>query len=145
MAITPIPSEHSVLRCVPWSKLKKDEDDHVLGFEYTAFVRKNEAGLSCTWIDFFDDVSGDNITLAVQATRRNISVGGKAVFAIGNVGRIIEANKERGYKIRIVHAPEDENPAHSEVLRLTRDDIELLDYLAAEIWCEMVHNKDVPE
>lgn len=73
-----------------------------------------------------------------------MTVGAKSAFAIGNVGRIKETCLAREARVRIVHEPEDDDPAHSAIRRLPRDDLTLLAALADEAFSEMVRNADVP-
>ena len=53
--ITNLPDEHHVMRYVPWTRLRKDEDDNVLGFLGDAFkLKPNEDHLSVNWLEYFD-------------------------------------------------------------------------------------------
>jgi hypothetical protein len=61
------------------------------------------------------------------------------------VGPIKQTCVEKGHKIRIVHAPVDDNRAHAELRRFPRDDVALLEALAATTWAEVVFNSAVPK
>ena len=140
-----IPPEHHVVRYVPWSKLRKDENDNVLGVPGEAFrLRPNEKALSTTWLEYFSGDRSTQVTSAVKAIRAsNLKPGGKSGFAIGNVLAITTACAGRNHKIRVIHEPEDDNKAHTSVRRFPREDFELLELLAAAAWSELVLNTKV--
>jgi hypothetical protein len=141
-----LPREHHVVRYVPWSKLRKDEDDRVIGLLGVAFkLRSDEKFLSTTWLEYFAGPRAAKIRAAVHAIRASkLKPGGKSGFAIGNIGTIIGACAERRYKIRIVHEPQDDNKAHASVRQFPPEDLELLELLAADAWSELVLNSEVP-
>jgi hypothetical protein len=80
----------------------------------------------------------------VKTFRRTLNVGTKSAFGIGNVARIKEVCRARGASVRIVYEPEDDNPSHAGIRRLPRDDVILLDALAADAFLEMIHNAAIP-
>ncbi|MGO9485155.1 MAG: hypothetical protein ACLPX9_11310 [Rhodomicrobium sp.] len=140
-----IPPEHHVVRYVPWSKLRKDENDNVLGVLGEAFkLRPDEKSLSTTWLEYFAGDRSTQVTAAVKAIRAsNLKPGGKSGFAIGNVESVASACADRKHKIRVIHEPEDDNEAHTSVRRFPRDDPELLELLAAGAWSYLVLNVNV--
>jgi hypothetical protein len=141
-----LPPEDHIIRYVPFGKLRKDEDDNVLGLLAEAFRRRpGEKYLSSTWLEYFEGNREQQLCLAVQTIRSSLSVGKKSGFAIGNVQKLSLVCAERNHKIRIVHEPEDDNAAHVAVRRIPSDDEGLLELLAAEMWAELVLNTDVPE
>ena len=142
-----LPPEDHIIRYVPFGKLRKDEDDNVIGLLAEAFrLRSGETYLSSTWLEYFNGNRKEQIYLAVQTIRlSSLSVGKKSGFAIGNVEKISSVCANRNHKIRIVHEPERDNAAHIAVRRIPRDDEGLLELLAAETWAELVLNADVPE
>jgi hypothetical protein len=141
-----LPPEHHIVRYVPWSKLRKDEDDHVLGVLGEAFkLRPSDKVLSTTWLQYFASPRAAQIRAAVCAIRASkLKPGGKSGFAVGNVAAITAVCADRGHKIRIVHEPEDDNKAHTSVRQFPREDMELLELLAAVAWSELVCNSEVP-
>jgi hypothetical protein len=142
--ITNLPDEDHVMRYVPWGKLRRDEDDNVLGFLPQAFqLRPDEEALSVNWIEYFSDPATRRRD-SVWAMRRAMGVGAKSAFAIGNVGRIKTTCLASGVKVRIVHEPKDNEPAHSAIRRVPRDDLNLLAALADEAFAEMMRNTDIP-
>jgi hypothetical protein len=141
-----IPSEHHIVRYIPWSKLRKDENDDVLGVLGVAFQpRLGEKALSATWLEYFPGEREVQITAVVHAVRASdLKPGAKSGFAIGKVVVITAACANRGHKVRIVHEPRVDNKAHVGVRRMPRDDAELLEILAAEEWAELVLNSEIP-
>ncbi len=140
-----LPDDHHIIRRIPFAKLRKDENDNIIGVLFEAFkLRHNEQTLSATYLEYFPGSKKEQIKRAVWAIRAsNLSVTSRSGFAIGNVNAIHTACKNRNHKIRIVYEPEDDNKAHSSVRRLPRDDTDLLELLAAETWSELVLNKDI--
>jgi hypothetical protein len=138
-----LPDADRVMRFVPWKKLRRDEEDNVVGFLPEAFqLRPEEASLSVNWVEFFPE-SSNQLHECVRAFRNSMSVGAKSAFAVGNVGQIKEVCQGRGSKIRILHEPKDGEPAHSGIHRLPRDELLLLAALADDAFTEMVRNADV--
>jgi hypothetical protein len=148
MAITYLPDDHHVVRYVPWAKLRKDEDDNVIGVYGIAFrLRDDEEYLSATWMEFFPGTKGVCIQAAVNAIRASkMSVSPKSGFAIGNVKTIKNtcAADKRKHKIRPIHERLDDNHAHAALRGWPRDNEDLLNLIADDIWNETVLNKNIP-
>jgi len=134
------------MRYVPWTKLRRDEDDNVLGALPQAFqLRPEEEALSVNWIEYFSDPA-TRIRDSVWAMRKAMGVGKKSNFAIGNVGKIkATCLASGGIRVRIVYEPKDNEPAHSAIRRVPRDDLSILAALADEAFAEMVRKVDVPQ
>ncbi len=144
-----IPDEHHILRLVSWARLRKDpdNDDRVIGLLPDAFrMRAGEDSLSVTWIEFFESKTFLNqIADAANAIRESMTVRTKSAFAHGNVGEIKQCCKTvGGNKIRIVHEPETDNPAHAAIRRMPTDNEDLLIEFATECWSQFTLNKDIP-
>ena len=139
-------AEHHVVRYVSWTRLRKDEDDNVLGVLAAAFtLRRGEKYLSATWAEFFQGPRRVQIEGAVRAIRASsIQVSPRSGFAVGNIGRVGEACQSCGHRIRFLHEPEADNAAHSALRRWPRDADDLFELLAEDAWSETVLNKDVP-
>jgi hypothetical protein len=139
-----LPNDDHVMRYVPWTRLRKDEDDNVLGFLPQAFqLRPEEEGLSVNWVEYFSNPATRRRE-CVWAMRKARSVGGKSAFAVGNVGKIKATCLASGAMVRIVHEPRDGEPSHSAIRRLPYDDLSLLAALAEDAFVEMVRNADIP-
>jgi hypothetical protein len=140
--------DHHVIRYVPWAKLRKDEDDNVIGVLWVAFrLRDDEEYLSATWMEFFPGTKSICVKGAVQAIRAsNMTVSPKSGFAIGNVRAVkttCAADRQK-HKIRIIHEREDDNHAHAALRGWPRDNEDLLNLIADDIWNETVLNKNIP-
>src|SRR3954454_21240639 len=126
------------MRYVPWKKLRKDENDNVLGFLPQAFQLRPDAeaasgwedSLSVCWIEHFSEPTRKNE--AVWELRRAQKAGGKSAFGIGNVGQIKAKCAAHGHRVRIVHEPLEGQPAHSGIRRLPPEDLLLLAALAED-------------
>jgi hypothetical protein len=143
-----IPPEHTLVRYVPWSKLRRDgeNDDAVIGVLATAFVlRASEEYLSATWLQFFNGDRPTMVRSAVNAIRASsIDVRTKSGFALGMVRVISDACEKHGASIRVIHEREDDNEAHVAVRRWPRENADLFDLMADEAWAELILNKDIP-
>ena len=119
-----LPPHDHVMRYVSWNKLRKNEDDEVIGILGEAFkMRDSDKSLSTTWREYFSGSREEQITAAVRAVRAGkLKVKPKSGFAIGEVGAIQADCAARNYKVRIFHEPEDDNEAHAAVKSLPRDD-----------------------
>jgi len=106
-----IPAEHSIVRCVTWSKLRKDADDNVVGIFAAAFkMRDDENELSANWLDHFEGDRPTKLTALLAVLRKSkYKPSPKSGLAIGIAGEISEAAKRCNASIRIIHAPEDDN------------------------------------
>jgi hypothetical protein len=148
MPITYLPDEHHVLRYVPWTKLRRDEEDNVIGVLGIAFrLREDEEYLSATWMEFFPGAKAVSAEAAIKAIRASkLTVTAKSGFALGNVKVIkdaCEANARR-HKIRIIHEEADDNRAHAALRGWPHDNEDLLSLIADEVWSETILNKDIP-
>jgi hypothetical protein len=148
MPITYLPDDHHVVRYVPWSRLRKDEDDNVIGVLGAAFrLRDEEEYLSATWAEFFQGNHSESVAAAVRAIRASqVEVQSKSGFAIGNVRCVKDAclADKNKHKIRIIHEPEDDNKAHTALRGWPHDNDPLLELLAEDMWSVTVLNKDIP-
>jgi hypothetical protein len=141
-----LPDEDEVIRYVPWTRLRKDEDENVLGFLPHAFqLRPDEDYLSINWLQYHDGDRETQIRLSVWAIRDTFEkpLGAKSAFAIGNVAQIKKTCQACGSRVRVVHEPEPNNPGHSAIRQLPRDDLTLLEALASDAFTERVNNIDI--
>ena len=148
MAITYLPLEHHIVRYVSWARLRKDEDENVVGVLGAAFkLREDEDFLSATWAEFCKGKTHEEcVSAAVRAIRASkVEVKPKSGFAIGKVRKIKDVcfADSRQHKIRIIHEPEDDNEAHTAVRRWPRDNDDLLELIAEEAWNTLLLNKNV--
>lgn len=140
-----LPINDHVVRYVSWNKLRKDENDEVVGVLAEAFkMRDSDKFLSATWLEYFPGSREEQVCAAVRAIRASkLDVKPKSGFVIGEVGAIQAECAARNYKVLILHEPEDDNKAHVAVKLLPRDDMELLERLATGAWSEWILNKTV--
>ncbi|QOZ45522.1 hypothetical protein XH89_20060 [Bradyrhizobium sp. CCBAU 53340] len=129
--------------------MRKDEDDNVIGIYGAAFrLRENEEYLSATWAEFFQGATHDDrIVATVRAIRAsNLDVRPKSGFAVGRVDGIKRAclDDPKKHKIRFIHEAEPDNPGHAALRGWPKDNDDLLNMLAEEVWCDAVLNVDIP-
>ena len=139
--ITNLPDDDHVMRYVPWGKLRRDEDDNIVGFLGEAFkLRPDEDALSVNWLEYFEGDREARIQASVRTFRSTHRVGTKSAFGVGNVAKIKEVCRARSARVRIVYEPREDNQSHSAIRRLPRDDAILLDALAADAFAELIYN-----
>ena len=140
-----LPETGEVMRYVSWNRLRKDENDNVIGVLPQAFEhRPDEDALSVTWIDYFGGDRPKNIIASVHQLRSVMCVGESAAFAIGKVGKIKSVCTASGANaVRIVYSPSKANQAHSQIKRVPREDTTLREALAAEAFTELVKNSEI--
>lgn len=146
---TKLDEEHTILRYVPWTKLRKDGDgETVIGVLALAFeLRPDKKYLSATWIEHFSEDPGKASRLhqAVHAIRASrLKPTKKSGFTRGIVGEIRTACLERQARVRFLHEPEQDNPAHS-ALRQWPEDQLLYERLAIHEWADWFLNRDLPD
>ena len=147
MKVHSLPPDDHVVRVVPFKKLRTDENGNVLGVSHLAFERRvDEDGLSVTWLEYFAGSRAEALVAAVHALRASrFKPTARSGFAIGQVAAIKDKCAIYSAKIRIVHAPTDDNKAHAELRQLPRDNVELLEALAANSWSDLVMNATIPD
>ena len=141
-----LPDEDHVVRHVPWARLLKDEDDKVFGFLPQAFeLRPDELALSVNWLEYFDSNKDSQILETVRAFRKNRDIGpnSKCAFGVGRVGEIKSVCQTQGTTVRIVFTPNNDNPAHSEIRYLPRDNLELYEAIASSAFREIIFNSEI--
>ena len=139
-----LPDEDHVMRYVSWNRLRRNEDGNVIGILAQAFeLRLGEQSLSVNWLEYFDGDRENKIRESVRTFRNTRDVGKKSAFGIANVEKIKRTCSANGAQVRVVYDPEDNNKAHSAVRRFPRDDLSLLEALAAEAFSELVHNFEI--
>lgn len=137
-----LPDDHHVVRHIPFPNLRKDGDENIIGILPQAFQhRLDEKYLSVNWLEYFELDKQDNLVQAkksITEAKKSKKIAGKSHFAIANVGKIKKAflNKELD-KIRIAYAPSKNNPAHSGIYQIPKEDQDLMAMLAEELFDEM--------
>jgi hypothetical protein len=141
---TNIPDGDRIMRHVPWSKLRRDDNDNVVGFLPQAFERRvEEDALSVSWVDHHPS-RATAIDDAVREIRQIRKVGKTSAFAVALAGKVREICAAAGHSgIRIVHEPLDDWPSHAGIRRIPRDDLVLLEALATEAFTQMLPNQSV--
>jgi hypothetical protein len=129
-----LPPDNHIIRYVPWTRLRKNKNDEVIGILGDAFkLREGEQYLSATWLEFFNNLGEEPRIEAIRAIRLTpLIVRPKSGFAIGKVSTIQSAcMKYKVKNVRIIHSPNKSNEA------------ELFEHLATEAWAELILNEDV--
>ncbi len=140
-----LPATDHVARHVPWQRLRRDEDDNVLGVLPEAFrLRSGELGMSVNWLEHYPGDHQARLAAVIGSLRVNLNIRPKSAFAIANVGTLENCCKQSGSSVRIVYAPTKEIPCHALVRDMNHDDLGLLDLLADDVFTEFVQNKDIP-
>lgn len=140
-----LPATDHVARHVPWKRLRKDEDDNVLGVLPEGFqLRPGELGMSVNWLEHYPGDHQARLAAVIGNLRANLDIRPKSAFAIANVGALEHCCKQNGNSVKIVYAPTNRIPSHALVRDMSHDDLGLLALLADEVFTEFVQNKDIP-
>lgn len=143
-----ISDDDHILRYVPWSRLRRDGNDEVIGILGQAFhLREKDKGrLSATWLEYFDPDGDELLIQAVRTIRASsLVVAPKSGFAVGNISKIKTVCSKYNSKVRVKHSPMLSNNAHASVSGLPEDNHELFELLASEAWADLVLNKEIPD
>jgi hypothetical protein len=139
-----LPDDDHVMRYVPWARLRRDEDDNIIGILPEAFqLRQDEVCLSVSWVEFYPNPE-TRVHQSVWALRNSRKAGAKSALAVGNVGAIKATCAIRSCKVRVLHEPKEGEPAHAGIRRLPRDDLILLAALADDVFADMIPNSLIP-
>jgi hypothetical protein len=136
MAITNLPDDDHILRLVPWSRVRKDEDGNVTGILGEAFrLKDGEQSLSVNWMERIPGEQAERLRAAarlIRDTQDSKKIGPKSRLARLQVGKTKNLSATKNAKIRIVHEPIEGNEPHSSIRQISRDDLELLEIIASE-------------
>jgi hypothetical protein len=147
MAITSLSDDDHVVRHVNYGLIDWDEDTgQIRGIFPQAFElkEKDEGYLSACWLEFFRAPKQHQLAGVAAFLGKTRKVTDKQAFVCGRVGDIKAACQEHGQKIRVTYEPDlDENLAYSAIRRYQSDNLELLDLLAKEAWCDITPSKTV--
>ncbi len=147
MAIKSLSDDHHVVRHITNALVDWDEQTGVIrGIFPQAFElkEKDEGYLSASWREFFRGTKLQQLAGIAAFVGKTRKVTSKQAFACGRVGDVKEACLEHGQKIRVTYEPDaEENLAYAAIRRYQSDNMELLDLLAKDAWCDVTHSKDV--
>jgi hypothetical protein len=143
MATSYLPDPDHVVRHISSQLLDRDPaTGQVRGcFPHAFELRPGENYLSPYWLEFFDGRRDQRLMQMVAATKKVRTVRPSHGFAVGNVALVKEACASYNMRIRVIHEPDD-HPAHTAIRNFRSDEIELLELLASEAWCDVVEAKD---
>lgn len=138
MAQKPLREEHHVVRDVPYSRQLRDpETDEFQGILPDVFVPRpvDSDGLSTAWLECCTEAHTGSEFESARATfiAANRKVGGKAVIAKIQVGRINEAAAQSGRRLRVVSAPLPGYSCHASIRRLPTELDELHQALVSAV------------
>lgn len=140
-----LPATDHIARHVSWQRLRKDEDDNVLGVLPEAFqLRLGELGMSVNWLEYYPGDHQARLAAVIGNLRVNLDIRPKSAFAIANVGALENCCTQSGSSVKIVYMPTNGIPCHALVRDMSHDDLGLLALLADEVFTEFVQNKDIP-
>lgn len=142
-----LPSGDHVLRHVGDRLLTKDEDGNPRGYiEPAALATLPGDFLSVQWVEFDPNATGDPTIGAIQSLRRVRNTPKSSAFAKARVGIVagLCGIHRPSAPVRILHEPDEDNPAHAGIHHLPRDDADLLRLLAEEAFTELIWSKDIP-
>lgn len=112
----PLPGTDHLMRYVPRKLQQLDDDGNVVGFFPGAFVHRNgEQYISVNWLEYFGGSHASNVTTC-KAGLQTVLKSSKAMFGVGQVGRVKALAQYNGKPVRIVYYPNSgSNPSHSAI------------------------------
>ena len=136
-----VPDADHVTRLCGGSHIR--EDGTIAATAYKP--RPGETYLSVNWLEYFSGDREQRVRGSASMFRRLRKVGAKSAYGIGNVGRIKQVCEANATRVRVVYEPVEENSSHSEIRRLPREDLSLLDALATQAFDELVTEASLVE
>ena len=107
---------------------------------------KDRGGMSVTWVEKFGPLglgAKRQAAAAFRESQNSKKLGATAVFATAQVEQIIHAGQMLRKALRIVYDPVPGNPGHAEVRHFDDSDLEVLDYLATDVFTDIDHVADL--
>jgi hypothetical protein len=136
-----LPEQDHIMRYVPRSRLRRDEDDNVLGILPQAFANRNgEEFLSVNWLEYFKQDKTSNLRGCVDAQRATLDVGRNCVYAVAVVDKVKLVCLKKQKPVRVVYQPTKNNLAHSALHVQHNEDLNVMSELAFEFEKEMHPN-----
>lgn len=138
-----LPGHDHIMRYVPPSRLRRDEDGNVFGILPQAFAYRNDEDfLSVNWLEYFKKDKASNLRDCVDAQRATLTVGKNCVYAVAMVEKVRLVCVKKQKPVRIVYQPTTGNMAHSAFHVQHNDDLNVMSDLALEFEREMHPNSE---
>lgn len=136
-----LPGQDHIMRYVPPARLRRDEDNNVLGILPHAFsYRDQENYLSVNWLEYFKNDKASNLRDCVDVQRATLKVAKNCVYAVAVVDKVMQVCVKKQKPVRIVYHPTNGNVAHSAFHVQHNDDLNVLSDLAREFEKDMNPN-----
>jgi hypothetical protein len=140
MASEYLPDSDHIVRHVSHARQDRDPDtDALRGVLYAAFEhRPGEPYLSVSWLEYYQGTRVQQVTaVAGGMSADGLDIRPKSCLALSNVGEFKRICRGSGSTVRIIHEETANNPAHTAVRRLPRDNVDLLELLAKDAVCDL--------
>lgn len=145
MPPTKLPDNDHVIRFIRKRLLRRDENGNILGILPQALeLREGEQYLSTTWLEHFHPEYERGLVRAAEATRRQLTVKPKDGFSTTKIGVLRRICESFGHRVRTVREPVIGNSGHVAIRRFPRDNLELMEELAARAFVDTRLASDVP-
>src|SRR5258708_5450168 len=124
---TPIIAEQHVARHCRNRHIIKDSEGRPISVFGDAFaLRENETYLSTGWVEFFAGVWRTQLSEVRNAMAAGRETKPKDGLAVMNVGKLQDAAGARSVRVRVLHEPNETNPAYTAVRGIPRQHHHLL-------------------
>jgi len=146
MAIVSLSDDAHVVRHVSKNLVDRDDDTGVIrGIFPQAFeLRPTDDGyLSAAWQEFFVGPKRKQVAGVAAFIGKTRKITLNQAFVSGCVRDVKNTCADFGQKIRILHEPCDDNLAYAAIRRYQSDNLDLLELLASEAWCDVTDAKDI--
>lgn len=144
MPSTYLPETDHVVRIIPKpaNLMWNDDKTAAIGIFPQAFVlRGDEDNLSVSWLEHFS--GSKNERMKQVRDHAELTLKPRSGLAVLNVGELKGACEACNVKVRVIHEPTSENPAHAGIHRYPREHNELFPLLANIAAADLTLNRDI--
>jgi hypothetical protein len=139
MATSYLPDNDHIVRHVGAQQVDRDEAGRVVACFPQAFeLRQNEQYLSSNWLEYFAGTLVECVAAIACSMGKTRTIKNSHAFMVGNVGDVKAACNEYNCKVRVIHEPNDDNPAYVAVRNYRSAEMSLLMLLATEAWAHHI-------
>ena len=127
-----LPFQDHAARYCPGSRISADGTVSATAF----FLRRGEKYLSAEWLEHLKESSRvDEIRTVIDILSRKLQLGASARLAVLNVGAVCShVTEASGFRIRFMHEPEPDDPAHSGIWDTNQDEMMISELIAQKVY-----------
>jgi len=126
-----LPLSHHIARYCPGSRLTQDGEVSGAAF----YLRPGERFVSVEWLEYLQQPDRNSeIQKVLEIFSSKLKLGSSAKIVILNVGNLCRHVRTYSmYSIRVLHEPEDDDPAHSGIHDTVQDEMLISELIAEKV------------